>query len=168
MRYLYFYMRFVKISLSLELFCENPYDVGWKVNFGENDVKKAENRKKIIFLIFGISRRENGLSHRKNGSVGFGVFTFKTSAARWSRSSRISLEISFPFKQSSQIKEKIRDIFLRAAKCVSRREVLPTCCHINSAFHSSVQHSLNFKHSDVQRNSEACSTSLWTDILGAL
>ena len=52
------------------------------------------------------------------------------------RSSRFLREISFHSKWSSQFKEKIRKINLRAAKILSRREVLPTCCLINSAFHS--------------------------------
>ena len=169
MQYLYFYLHSDKISLSLELICENPYDAGWKVNFGENDVKKAEKLQKDKFPDFWILALWEWSFRRKNCSVGFGVFAFKICVARWSRSSRILREISFPFERSSQIKEKIRLIYLRTAKCLSRRKKPPTCFHINSTFHSSVQgRAIRFNSIQIFReNTEACSTTLWTDILGA-
>ena len=52
MRYLYFYKHFEKISLSLKLICEKCYYTGRKVNFGENDVKKAEKSQKDKFPDF--------------------------------------------------------------------------------------------------------------------
>ena len=52
----FFYMLFIKNSLSLVLICENPFDAGWKVDFRKNSVKMSEKLPKRRISWFGAFR----------------------------------------------------------------------------------------------------------------